>query len=251
MKFFLQVFVSIMFFSNVSCAEEPTSPISGKVAKNESPKEQESEQAHEKLTLDSLVYEGKKPFGGQCSVAVAVVEDEDHGHHHLVAKVGYRVHGQALADSEVMFKDYNLDKNSFYDLEKGPKGSVPVLISASTKDGKAVEDINALEALEQSGQLQQFVRFDFFAGTEAHDFIEALEAVTIAGKSTIEDEKTLLNVLEQTVFKINHGGHYDTVACFKFKPLNVQKLDYDLDADHEEDHGEDHDDHDHDHGHEH
>ncbi len=234
---------ALLICLNTACSETPNSPVSTVNPDNAAAGDVDTEDKHE---LMSLKYEGKDLFGKACQLYISI--DEDHGHE-ILAKLDYKLHGEELLDSEVSFQKYNIDNNTYSDINSKDTDSLPALASAILKGKDAEVDFNKLLDYERSGDLVQSMRIDF-ADVSHNAFTEALELV-IEDDSLLEANKSVLNNIERVVGKISHNGHYDGLACLSFKLTEVKKIEYVIGSGHEDehdDHGEDdhEDEHDHD-----
>ncbi len=245
--------ISLLLILNSACSETPNSPVkSPDTPSNGAAGAPGSEQ---KFELMSLTYEGSDLYGKACHIYISVAESdheaEEHNHE-FFAKVDYKLHGEGILDSTVVFKNYDLKNGIYSDADSADPSSLPALASAILKDQNTEVDFNKLLQYETSGELIQSVRIDF-SNMNHNEFTTALEEV-IEDDSLLETNRSKLNKINRAIIKISHNGHYDSVACVNFKLTEVKSAEYVINGDHDE-HG-DHDDdeyggHDDEHGHKH
>ena len=240
----LQTLVMTVFFSSLACAEQPSSAVpQNPKSGNDSGIEGVGKDFQ--VELKSLVFEGRDPFGGVCTLFLSGVERGEGDYVlSLLTKVEYSIHGVNPLDMQAQFYRYNLKDNRYHDTHESVENTTPALASVLLADSTIVPDMNQLSSYEQELLLLQSMRVDF-VDFDIESFESALKTV-LEDNTTLASQSLLLDQMNRAILKIKHFDHYDASICSDFQlGGEMQSVLFKLNQPMEE--GDDHDDHDHDH----
>ena len=236
---FYNFLFSLVLFS---CAQEPSAVVSEGQAVNGG----DSLVSSDSVIVNAVTYTGRNIFTRQsCTVDLSIVEEN--GSHVYLLNVDQNVHGAALPATEANMYRFDFATNTYSDAETG-RGDL-ALAGAILRDGSKA-DINNLLNDEIATTLEYSIRIETTAPS-AETFEEALEEV-VANPSELANHRADLDYFDRVIFKIFHGGHYDSSGCERMVPTGVRQVEFnvshsdDHDDDDHDDHDDDHDDHDHD-----
>ncbi len=243
LKTIMQTLAITVFFSTLACAEQPA------IAVPQNPKGGtgtgvEGVDKNFQVELKSLVYEGRDPFGGACTLFLSGVESGEGAHSlSLMTKVVYSIHGVNPLDMQAQFYRYNRKENLYYESHGGVENTTPALAAALLSDSALVPDMNQLTSYEQELLLLQSMRVDF-ADFDIEAFEVGLKTV-LQDNTALAAQSALLDQMDRAILKIKHFDHYDASICSDFQlGMEMQSVVYQLNKGVEEDHDHDHDDHD-------
>jgi choline dehydrogenase-like flavoprotein len=230
--------LTAVFFSMTACAETPNAVVPNDDVRNV------EQVTTEDITAHALKYTGSDSLGRSCNLYVTVLEDHDHDHksgdegHHLLMKLDYEtMDGHKPHAGESEFYQYNAATGVYFGEDEDSPETKLVLLSMSLKEVKEELDPNMLNQYIANAELEQFIRIEFASGSEAHDYVEALELALEGDHSSVD--LTPFKNINKINMGLAHGDHYHFPTCSIQNPVAIEETTFEMDG-HDHDHDHDH-----------